>query len=82
MKKKIKSVILVVLLLCVCGVCSYFAYYAFYHKSISIDLTNMTYGKKSQIKVYTLDQYEEFVDDYQSHQLEDIYITNFLFDGA
>ena len=54
-------------------------------KSIDVNLSDLTYKEKSSyidLKVYTQDDYEEFLSDYNSSKLPDIYVTEFVFDGA
>ena len=58
-------------------------------KEISIDykvnLTDLTYQKNdntSKLKVYTQDEFNEFLNDYSNKNLPDVYVTEFLFDGV
>ena len=50
-------------------------------ESYIIDLTNLTYND-SKIKVYTQDDFDTFYSNYQNKKLEDVYITEFIFDGV
>ena len=50
-----------------------------------VDLTNLTYkdGKETEdIKKYTGDDFQDFLEDYQNNKLPSIYVTEFLFDGV
>ena len=50
-----------------------------------VDLTNLKLevnGTESDIIRYTQDDYEQFLSDYNSGNLPEIYITEFLYDGA
>lgn len=54
-------------------------------KSIDVNLSDLTYKEKSSytdLKIYTQDDYKEFLSDYNSSKLPDIYITEFVFDGV
>jgi len=46
------------------------------------DFTMTVDGETNEIKTYTLDDYDTFLQDYESGSLADIYITEFLFDGV
>jgi len=51
----------------------------------SVDLTKLTYVKaenSSNIKIYELDEINQFIADYNLNELPEIYITKFLFDGV
>ena len=55
------------------------------YKSFEIDLSNMTYtkeGKKEDLKKYTQIDFNSFLSDYESSKLPEVYVTEFLFDGA
>lgn len=50
-----------------------------------VDLTNLKYkinGSENTIKNYTQDEYDQFVTDFKANTLPEIYITEFLYDGA
>ena len=50
-----------------------------------VDLTNLKYkinGSENTIKDYTQDEYDQFVTDFKSNTLPEIYITEFLYDGS
>lgn len=52
---------------------------------IDVDLTNLTYtvdGETNEIKTYSQDEFEQFVIDFNSNSLPEIYITKFLYDGV
>ena len=52
---------------------------------VTVDLSNLTYtanGNENSIKVYTLEDFNQFVSDYNSGSLPEIYVTEFLFDGV
>ena len=44
--------------------------------------TVIDFSKLSEIKTYTIEDYNQFVEDYQNNNLDDVYITKFLYDGA
>ena len=50
-----------------------------------VDLTNLKYkinGTENNIKNYTQDDIEQFISDYNSKSLPEIYTTEFLYDGV
>lgn len=52
---------------------------------VKVDVSDLTYtvGKKTDnLKIYTKDDYEAFVADFESNNLPEVYVTNFLYDGA
>ena len=53
-------------------------------KSIYVNLNTLEYSsdKSNYISIFTYNSQEEFLKDYRSGSLPDIYITNFLFDGV
>lgn len=51
------------------------------NKMIIVNVENLTYNGK-KIKSYTQETYDEFLNDYKNDKLPDIYITDFIFDGA
>ena len=50
-------------------------------KSTVVDLNLLTYNDKN-ITVYTQDDFDKFKSDYKNNFLDDIYVTEFLFDGV
>ncbi|MBQ3306986.1 MAG: carbohydrate-binding domain-containing protein [Bacilli bacterium] len=71
--------VLGLLFLCAGGVLLYSALVVSNNKYI--DLGKLTVSNKS-IETYTIQDYEDFEKDYLNNQLEDVYITKFLYDGA
>ena len=54
-------------------------------KSISVNLSDLTYKESSDytdLKVYTIDDFESFLSDYESGNLPQVYVTKFVFDGV
>ena len=50
-----------------------------------INLTELTYQENdntSKLKVYTQNEFNDFLNDYSNNNLPDVYITEFLFDGV
>ena len=50
-----------------------------------IEVKNLTYKNSKEIhdiKTYSQDDFQDFLDDYQNNKLPNIYITEFLFDGV
>jgi len=55
------------------------------NKSISVNLSDLTYKENNNytdLKVYTIDDFESFVSDYKSGNLPLVYVTEFVFDGV
>lgn len=50
-------------------------------KNTTVDLSHSTFNSK-ELKVYTQDDFETFKNDYKNNFLDDIYLTEFLFDGV
>ena len=53
--------------------------------SFKVDLTNLTLtinNSSNEIKKYTVDDYDEFLDQFNHGKLPEIYLTEFLFDGV
>ena len=50
-------------------------------RSASVDLNELTYNNVD-LKIYSKDDFDTFIDDYNSGRLPDIYITEFIFDGV
>ncbi len=51
----------------------------------SVNLSDMTYvtnGKTKEMKVYSQDDFDDFVKDYNNNTLDELYVTQFLYDGA
>lgn len=46
------------------------------------DLSMVIDGEESEIKTYTQDDFEQFVSDFNSNNLPEIYVTEFLYDGV
>lgn len=46
-----------------------------------VDVSKLTYNNKT-IKKYSLDEFNNFLDDYNNGKLPEVYITEFLFDGV
>ena len=84
MKKYIALYIIIgVLLASLVGIVTVLTYEG--KKPIIINLTDKTMEKGSRVdelKVYTQDDYDSFVTDYNKGNLDEVYITEFLFDGA
>ena len=54
-------------------------------KSISVNLSDLTYKESNDytdLKVYTIDDFESFLSDYKSGDLPLVYVTEFVFDGV
>lgn len=49
--------------------------------SETININDLTY-KGNKIKVYTQKDYNDFINDYNNEKLDDVYVTEFLFDGV
>ena len=84
MKKNKLSVWLAIVVICI-FVLGMSSIYAVNTIDYSIDLTELTYttnGTQSNIKIYTQDQFNEFLEDYENGNLPAIYVTEFLFDGV
>ena len=84
MKKYVGLYIVIgILLISIAGVISLVTYEG--KKPIIINLTDKTLEKGSRVdklKVYTQGEYDSFVTDYNKGNLDEVYITEFLFDGA
>ena len=84
-----KKIFIIVLVLCLA--LGTFTVLKFYKKKVvkvksyDINLNDLTYKEKSDyadLKVYTQDDYENFLSDYKSGNLPNIYVTEFVFDGV
>ena len=54
-------------------------------KSVSVNLSDLTYKESNDytdLKVYTIDDFESFLSDYKSGDLPLVYVTEFVFDGV
>ena len=54
-------------------------------ESYEINLLDLNYknnGETNKIKVYSQNEYDDFLNDYNNKELSNIYITEFLFDGV
>ena len=84
MKKYISLYIIIgVLIFSLVGVITLITYKE--KSSIIINLTDKTMEKGSRIddlKIYTQNDYDSFIDDFNKGNLDEVYITEFLFDGA
>ena len=52
---------------------------------IKVNLTNLTYtknGNEAELKIYTQDDFNTFLVDYNNKNLPEVYVTKFLFDGV
>lgn len=54
-------------------------------KNTNINLSNLTYKESddyTDLKIYNIDDFESFLNDYKSNNLPDVYVTEFVFDGV
>lgn len=83
--KKLKYVsVLIIIAICM-SLFNLSTVYAAEATDYKVDLSNLTYeagGTKTEIKKYTQDDFETFLADYNSGNLPEIYVTEFLFDGV
>lgn len=83
MKKKIA--IIAVIILCILGV-GLFTLIKLQGKSTyKVDLTNLKYVDKKEegdLKKYTQEEFETFLNDYNNGNLPKVYVTEFIFDGV
>lgn len=86
-----KKTVIVSIILTLCLIVEAFVVFYFDNmknmssKSISVNLADLTYASgnnESNLKVYTQDDFDSFLSDYESDNLPDIYVTEFLFDGV
>ena len=85
-KKKILTIILIILLILILG----FGVFVIVKKTdsssktLSINLSNLTYNdsEEKQLKVYSQEDFDSFYNDYQNNNLDEVYVTQFLFDGV
>ena len=76
-----KKIILCSILLIIFLISLYFTNNLGITKEVKVDLTNLKIGNEA-IKTYTQDNYNTFLEDYNSNKLPEVYITEFVFDGA
>lgn len=85
MNKKI-FIVSVVLVLCLIGEACFINYFRNNNakvSEISVNLSDLTYGdNSSSLKVYSQDDYESFLSDFNSGKLPEVYVTEFIFDGV
>ena len=88
-KKKVIIVLLIIMiLLVILGVSVYFVVKPLIGSkstninALKIDLNSLTYEDGESIKTYTLDDFDIFLSDYNNKSLDDVYVTEFLFDGV
>ncbi len=86
-----KKTIIVSVVLVICLILEAFLVFKFNNhksvkgKSISVNLSDLTYKENNNytdLKVYTIDDFESFVSDYKSGNLPLVYVTEFVFDGV
>ena len=86
--KKLKKAVSLILILMLLFIISQNSLVVFASDEIDceVDLTNLKYtiisGTENEITTYAQDDYEQFVIDFASNNLPEIYITEFLYDGA
>ena len=85
MNKKI-FIVSVVLVLCLIGEACFINYFRNNNakvSEISVNLSDLTYDdNSSSLKVYSQDDYESFLSDFNSGKLPKVYVTEFIFDGV
>ena len=84
-----KKITIVSVVLVICLVCAFIGFKvnkkSVKNKSVSVNLSDLTYKENSDytdLKVYTIDDFESFLSDYKSGNLPLIYVTEFVFDGV
>ena len=84
--KKILTIILIILLILIIslGVFIIVKKMDSSSKTLSINLSNLTYtdSEEKELKVYSKDDFNSFYEDYQNNNLDEVYVTEFLFDGV
>jgi len=84
--KKILTIILIILLILIIslGVFIIAKKMDSSSKTLSINLSNLTYtdSEEKELKVYSKDDFDSFYNDYQNNNLDEVYVTEFLFDGV
>ena len=84
-----KKITIVSVVLVICLACSFIVFKinkkTVKNKSISVNLSDLTYKENSgytDLKVYSIDDFESFLSDYKSDKLPLVYVTEFVFDGV
>ncbi len=84
-----KKITIVSVVLVICLACAFIVFKinkkTVKNKSISVNLSDLTYKENSgytDLKVYSIDDFESFLSDYKSGNLPLVYVTEFVFDGA
>lgn len=84
--KKILTIILIILLILIIslGVFIIVKKMDSSSKTLSVNLSNLTYNdsEEKQLKVYSKEEFDNFYNDYQNNNLDEVYVTKFLFDGV
>lgn len=83
MKKKFWILIVILLFIILALIGYYFINNNLLEKNSNskIDISNLKVEGES-LKVYELDDYESFLEDYKNDTLPEVYVTKFLYDGA
>ena len=83
-KKKVLIIIVSVLLILGLGVFIIAKKMDSSSKTLSVNLSNLTYNdsEEKQLKVYSKEDFDSFYNDYQNNNLDEVYVTEFLFDGV
>ncbi len=84
--KKILTIILIILLILILG----FGVFIIVKKmdttskTLNVNLSNLTYNdnEEKELKVYSKEEFDVFYNDYQNNNLDEVYVTEFLFDGV
>ena len=87
MKNKKLIISIVIIVLVIIGILCFFLFKGKKNKTLSyeINISNKTYSYNGQvldIKTYTKNDYDTFLEDYNNGNLNDLYITEFLYDGV
>lgn len=87
-KKTVMIVLIIILVILALGVVGYYLYNKKGNNTstnnlngINVNLSNLTYDD-GELKKYTKDDFNTFLDDYNNGNLPSIYVTEFLFDGV
>jgi hypothetical protein len=84
-KTAIVSVVLVICLILEAFIVFKINKKSFKSKSVNVNLSDLTYKESNDytdLKVYTIDDFESFLSDYKSGDLPLVYVTEFVFDGV
>lgn len=83
-KKKVLIIIVSALLILGLGVFIIVKKMDSYPKTLSVNLSNLTYNdsEEKELKVYSKEDFDSFYNDYQNNNLDEVYVTKFLFDGV